>query len=132
MRIPRLVVITQILTAKDPTVPNDSPTIPAYVTALPELVHLNINSTVKSVIIATNTITINPGITPKTFIVAGIDIIPAPTIVVDMLNTAPEIVPFCGIEFSCCSCSGCCGKRGETISVIKFDIELFLFDFVDE
>lgn len=123
MRTPRLVVITQILTARDPPHPNDSPTIPAYVTALPELVHLNINSTVKSVITATNTIIISPGIMPRTFMVAGIDMIPAPTMVVEMLKTAPEIDPFWGIG-SCWGVSLFCGRRGVTYSEVEFDISV--------
>lgn len=62
---------------------------------------------------ATNTITTNPGIMPSTFMVAGIDMIPAPTMVVDMLNTAPEMDPFCRLGFGSFD-----GKRGARIGVV--------------
>ena len=90
MRQPRLVIMTQICTATDPNDPNDSASKPAYVSDLPEFVYLNINSAVTSTENATIRITINPGIMPRTFMVAGIDMIPAPIMVVEMLNTAPE------------------------------------------
>ena len=91
MRQPRLVIMTQICTATDPHAPNDSATIPAYVMDLPDCVYLNKNSTVTSVINATAKMERNPGSMPKTLIVAGTDMIPAPIMVVEMLNTAPEI-----------------------------------------
>ena len=84
---------------------------------LPEFVYLSINSTVTSVISATNTITANPGTMPSTFIVAGTDMIPAPIMVVDMLNTAPLIDPFGALRSSAeCSHSG--DRRGWTPSVM--------------
>lgn len=90
MRQPRLVMMTQICTAMEPNGPNDSPTMPAYVSDLPEFVYLSRNSTVTSVKIATNKMAMNPGIMPSTFMVAGMDMIPAPIMVVEMLKTAPE------------------------------------------
>lgn len=88
---PNKVMMTQICTATDPIAPNDSPTIPAYVVDLPDFVYLNRNSTVISVKNATTKMRRNPGTMPKTLIAAGIDMIPAPIMVVVMLNTAPEI-----------------------------------------
>lgn len=43
-----------------------------------------------SVKIATNKMAMNPGIMPSTFMVAGIDMIPAPIVEFEMLKTAPE------------------------------------------
>lgn len=74
----------------------------------PELVYLSINSTVTSVTSATNRITTNPGTMPSTFIVAGTDMIPAPIMVVDMLNTAPLIDPFGALR-----CSAECPHSGD-------------------
>jgi hypothetical protein len=62
---------------------------PAYVVNSPESVYLNKNSTEISTSHAIIIINTKAGITPSTLSVAGIDIIPAPIILVDTLNTAP-------------------------------------------
>lgn len=88
---PRVVIITQICTAKEPIFPKFSFINPAYVVDWPAYVALNMKFTVMSTNKATRTIKTNAGTTPRTFKVAGIDIIPAPIIVVDTLNTALHI-----------------------------------------
>ena len=83
-----------IFTASALTRSNDFPTLPAYVIPSPEFVYLNMNSTEMSDINATAKMTMNPGIMPNALKVAGTDMIPAPIMVVVMLNTAPEVDPF--------------------------------------
>lgn len=89
---PRLVIITHICVATDPTCPKDSLMTPAYVMDSPECVNLIKNSTETSVKKAMITISRKAGMTPSTLRVAGIDIIPAPIMLVDTLNTAPDTV----------------------------------------
>nr|GMD57671.1 hypothetical protein Iba_chr11eCG15010 [Ipomoea batatas] len=58
------------------------------VDALPACVNLSRKSTETSTSTATTTVKTNAGITPSTFRVAGMDMIPAPMILVVTLNTA--------------------------------------------
>lgn len=87
---PKFVIITHICTRADPTFPNDSPITPEYVVESPAWVYLIRNSTDISASQAITTIRKNAGTTPNTLIVAGIDIIPAPMMLVETLNTAPD------------------------------------------
>lgn len=90
---PRLVIKIQICTASDPNRPNDSLITPAYVVDRPECVNLNRNSTDTSTSKAIITMSANAGTTPSTLTVTGIDMIPAPMMLVDTLNTAPGTEP---------------------------------------
>lgn len=83
-------MIMQIWTVTDPTRPNDSDITPAYVVVSPALVKRMRNSTETSAMSAMTTMSTKAGITPKTLRVAGIDMIPAPIMLVDTLKTAPE------------------------------------------
>lgn len=89
---PRLVIITQTCAATAPAGPNASLMTPAYVVVSPECVNLIRNSTDTSARRAITRINANAGITPRTFSVAGIDMIPAPIMLVATLNTAPDTV----------------------------------------
>lgn len=111
---PALVIMTQICAAKAPKGPNDSLMTPAYVVVSPECVNLMRKSTETSARTATMRIVAKAGITPRTFRIAGIDMIPAPTMLVATLNTAPETVAgFCpGLDS---------GKRG-TCTPVAGDI----------
>lgn len=79
----------QTCTANAPGDPNASLMTPAYVVVLPECVNRNRNSTDSSANRATIRIMARAGNTPSTFMIAGIDMIPAPTMLLATLNTAP-------------------------------------------
>lgn len=87
---PRLVIMTQIWAASAPTGPNASLITPAYVVVSPECVNLMRKSTDTSARRAMTRIITKAGITPRTFSVAGIDMMPAPIMLVATLKTAPE------------------------------------------
>ena len=92
-RAPTLVRTTNTCSTVDPAFPNDSLITPAYVILPPEAVgavYRSRNSTETSQRNATKRMSAMAGKTPSTFNVAGIDMIPAPTMLVDRLNTAPE------------------------------------------
>ncbi|GER50912.1 50S ribosomal protein L23, partial [Striga asiatica] len=86
---PRFVIITHTCTAAAPGRPNDSLIRPAYVLASPEYVNLSMKSTDTSTNNPISTIIASAGATPSTLRVAGTDMIPAPIMLVDTLNTAP-------------------------------------------
>uniref|UniRef100_A0A8R7TZD8 Uncharacterized protein n=1 Tax=Triticum urartu TaxID=4572 RepID=A0A8R7TZD8_TRIUA len=71
--------------------PNASPMIPAYEGGpLAQAVYRSMNSTETSERRATAAMRASAGTTPSTRIAAGIDMMPAPMMLVDRLNTAPE------------------------------------------
>ncbi|TQD92773.1 hypothetical protein C1H46_021609 [Malus baccata] len=100
---PRLVIMTHICVANDPTCPKDSLMTPEYVVDSPECVNLIRNSTETSANKAMITISTKAGITPSTLRVAGMDMILAPIMLVDTLNTAPETDPRLTGFLSCSS-----------------------------
>ena len=73
-----------------PALPKDSPTAPAYVTDLDARENFRMKSIDNSVNVDPSMIKINPGIRPNCFTTAGRAMIPAPTMVLDRLKTAPE------------------------------------------
>jgi len=89
---PILVSTTAIWAAIAPTGPNDSLITPAYVVVSPARVNLIRNSTEISARNAITRISTKAGITPRTFKVAGRDIMPAPIMLLATLKTAPETV----------------------------------------
>jgi len=82
--------MTQTCTANAPGDPNASLMTPEYVVVSPECVKRRRNSTESSASTATTIIMVKAGTTPRTFMIAGIDMIPAPTMLVATLNTAPD------------------------------------------
>ena len=90
MSMPKLLTTMQSCKSVRPGPPKASETRPEYVADLEARVNLKIMSMEDSVNVAPNTIMISPGISPSCFMVAGRAMIPAPTIVVERLNTAPE------------------------------------------
>eukprot|EP01018_Ginkgo_biloba_P000990 Gb_25789 [translate_table: standard] len=68
--------------------------------AFPALLNLSKNSIERFVRSPTRTKRESPRMSPKIFMVAGSAMIPAPIIVVDRFNTAPENVAFLYSEFS--------------------------------
>lgn len=82
-------MMTQTCAANAPADPNASLITPAYVIVSPECVNRIRKSTDSSARTATTRIIANAGTTPRTFMIAGIDMIPAPTMLVATLNTAP-------------------------------------------
>lgn len=90
MRPPRLVSTTQSWTAVDPARPKDSPISPAYEPDEPWHVYRIMNSTEASERKATAAMRARAGPTPRTFKVAGMDMMPAPMILVARLKTAPD------------------------------------------
>lgn len=103
---PKVATIVATCTATEPALPNDSFITPAYVVASPARVDFIrkptdiVDSQAMIVMIK------RAGTTPRTLNAAGIDIIPAPIILVDTLKTTPEVDP-------CFSEDGSCfGKRG--------------------
>lgn len=101
---PKFVIMTHTCAAIDPTCPNDSFMTPAYVLDSPECVNLIRNSTETSAKKAMITMSTKAGMTPNTLRVAGMDIIPAPIMLVDTLNTAPDTEPC--LTFLCSGSSG--------------------------
>lgn len=88
--MPKLLTTTQSWRSVRPGPPKASPTRPEYEAVLEARVNRMIMSMDDSVNIAPKTIIIRPGIRPNCLTAAGRAMIPAPTIVVDMLKTAPE------------------------------------------
>lgn len=82
-------MMTQTCAANAPPDPNASLMTPAYVVVSPECVNRIRKSTDSSASTATTRIIAKAGTTPRTFMIAGIDMIPAPTMLVATLNTAP-------------------------------------------
>lgn len=89
---PILVITTQSWVAAAPKGPKASLMTPEYVVVSPERVNLIKNSTEISASKAITRTKTKAGITPRTFRVAGRDMIPAPITLVATLNTAPETV----------------------------------------
>lgn len=87
--IPRLLTTIQICNNVRPPPPNASPTSAEYDDTFEARVNLKIKSIDDSVNIPTKTMMIRPGIMPSCLRVAGKAMIPAPTIVVERLKTAP-------------------------------------------
>ena len=88
--MPKLLTTMQSCNKVRPGPPNASDTRPEYVADLEARLNLRIISMEDSVNAAPNTIMTRPGISPTCFIIAGSAMIPAPTTVVERLNTAPE------------------------------------------
>ncbi|KAK2442187.1 Transmembrane amino acid transporter family protein [Trifolium repens] len=84
---------------------------PAYVVFAPASVKRIRKSTEISASTATIKINANEGNTPRTFRIAGIDIIPDPIMLVATLNTAPGMVPCSAVDFDP-------GKRGTWIAAV--------------
>lgn len=84
--------MTATWAATAPKGPKASLMTPAYVVVSPECVNLMRNSTETSARTAVTRISKNAGTNPKTFMVAGMDMIPAPITLVATLNTAPDTV----------------------------------------
>lgn len=87
--IPMLLKMIQSNKMKRPTPPYASRTTPEYVEDFDACVNLKRITMDDSVIIAQRTIMTKPGINPSCFTAAGRAMMPAPTIVVERLNTAP-------------------------------------------
>eukprot|EP01018_Ginkgo_biloba_P041241 Gb_00074 [translate_table: standard] len=107
--------------------------------AFPALLNFSKISMEKFVRNPRSTIRQRPGMSPKTFMVAGNAMIPAPTIVVDRLNTAPENDALVYSDFSAsCRFSGSRGtlsffsssiaRAPEFILEIAHNIQLFAFN----
>lgn len=96
--MPVVVRATKTLSNAAPARPKASPMVPAYDVAAsslpppphPRPVYRSMNSTETSASAATAAMRSAAGTTPSTRIAAGIDMMPAPTMLVDTLNTAPE------------------------------------------
>lgn len=87
--IPTLFITIQSCSRFRPTPEKESPAKPEYELVLAALLNRRTISTDFSVSIPANTIMIRPGIAPSCLRVAGRAMIPAPTMVVERLNTAP-------------------------------------------
>lgn len=91
--MPTLLITIHICKIFRPARENASPAKPEYVLVLAALLNLRIICIDLSVSIPANTITISPGIAPSCLSVAGRAMIPAPTMVVERLKTAPANSP---------------------------------------
>uniref|UniRef100_A0A0A9FPZ6 Uncharacterized protein n=1 Tax=Arundo donax TaxID=35708 RepID=A0A0A9FPZ6_ARUDO len=88
VRVPKALNATNTLSNAAPARPNASPISDAYDGA--PRVYRSMKSTAALARTATPAIRTTAGATPRTRMAAGIDMIPAPTTLVDTLNTAPS------------------------------------------
>ena len=90
MSIPKLLTTMQTCKRVRPALPRESPTAPAYVADLDVRENFRMKSIDNSVNVDPRMIMIKPGIRPNCFTAAGRAMIPAPTMVLERLKTAPE------------------------------------------
>lgn len=96
---PKLLIMTITLVVNPPTDPKASLITLAYVVFTPASVKRMRKSTETSASTATIRIKAMAGNTPRTFRIAGIDMIPEPIMLVATLSTAPGTVPGAGTNF---------------------------------
>lgn len=130
--MPALLIIMDSWRRILPGLANASRITLPYVFILDALVNLTRSSRDASVKHATNKINKIPGTRPKTFIVAGRAMIPAPTVEVERLKTAPEKDPpvlnsgnSSGMSVS--SSNAVIGRSGDCMEEISFG-----FGFTEE
>lgn len=96
---PKLLIMTITLVINPPTDPKASLITLAYVVFTPASVKRMRKSTETSASTATIRIKARAGNTPRTFRIAGMDMIPEPIMLVATLSTAPGMVPGAGANF---------------------------------